>query len=159
MDATAQVIVAQQVTAASPDVEQLQPVVQAVAQGLRRRPRVVLADAGYWSEANVVALQARGIEPLIAPGRRKHREPPPVAPRGRPPANLTVKQRMARALATRRGHALYARRKVIAEPPFGQIKQARGFRQFLRRGLRAVTEEWALICTSHNLLKLYGART
>jgi transposase len=159
VDATAQVIVAQQVTAASPDVEQLQPVVQAVAQGLRRRPRVVLADAGYWSEANVVALQARGIEPLIAPGRRKHREPPPVAPRGRPPANLTVKQRMARALATRRGHALYARRKVIAEPPFGQIKQARGFRQFLRRGLRAVTEEWALICTSHNLLKLYGART
>lgn len=159
VDATAQVIVAQHVTAASPDAEQLQPAVQALIRGLhRRRPRVVLADAGYWSEANVVALQARGIEPLIATGRRTHREPVPVGPRGRPPADLTVKQRMARTLATLRGHGLYARRKAIVEAPFGQIKHARGFRQFLRRGLRAVGEEWALICTSHNLLKLYGAR-
>jgi len=158
VDATAQVIVAQHVTAASPDAEQLQPVVRALIHGLHRRPRVVLADAGYWSEANVVALQDRGIEPLIATGRRKHHEPVPVAPRGRPPAGLSVKQRMARTLATLRGHGLYARRKAIVEPPFGQIKHARGFRQFLRRGLRAVGEEWALICTSHNLLKLYGAR-
>jgi transposase len=158
VDATAQVIVAQHVTAASPDAEQLQPVVQALIRGLHRRPRVVLADAGYWSEANVVALQDRGIEPLIATGRRTHHEPVPVAPRGRPPAGLSVKQRMARTLATLRGHGLYARRKAIVEPPFGQIKHARGFRQFLRRGLRAVGEEWALICTSHNLLKLYGAR-
>jgi hypothetical protein len=157
VDATAQVIVAQHVTAASPDAQQLQPAVDALIRGLHRRPRVVLADAGYWSEANVVALQERGIEPLIATGRRKHREPVPVAPRGRPPAGLTVKQRMARTLATLRGHALYARRKAIVEPPFGQIKHARGFRQFLRRGRRAVGEEWALICTSHNLLKLYGA--
>jgi len=158
VDATAQVIVAQHVTATSPDAEQLQPAVQALIRGLHRRPRVVLADAGYWSEANVVALQDRGIEPLIATGRRKHSEPVPGAPRGRPPAGLTVKQRMARTLATLRGHALYARRKAIVEPPFGQIKHARGFRQFLRRGLRAVGQEWALICTSHNLLKLYGAR-
>ena len=158
VDATAQVIVAQHVTAASPDVEQLPPIVQALVQGLHRRPQVVLADAGYWSEANVVALQARGIEPLIATGRRTHSDPGPVAPRGRPPAGLTVKERMARLLATLRGAALYARRKAIVEPPFGQIKHARGFRQFLRRGRRAVGEEWALICTSHNLLKLYGAR-
>jgi transposase len=158
VDATAQVIVAQHVTAASPDAEQLQPAVRALIRGLHRRPRVVLADAGYWSEANVVTLQDRGIEPLIAPGRRKHSEPVPVAPRGRPPAGLTVKQRMARTLATLRGHGLYARRKAIVEPPFGQIKHARGFRQFLRRGLRAVGEEWALICTSHNLLKLYAGR-
>ncbi len=159
VDATAQVIVAQHVTAASPDAEQLQPAVAAMVSGLHRRPQVVLADAGYWSEANVVALQQRGIEPLIATGRRKHRETVPKAPRGRPPAGLTLKQRMTRTLATLRGHALYARRKAIVEPPFGQIKHARGFRQFLRRGLRAVGEEWALICTSHNLLKLYGART
>ncbi len=159
VDATAQVIVAQHVTAASPDAEQLQPAVAAMVSGLHRRPQVVLADAGYWSEANVVALQQRGIQPLIATGRRKHRETVPKAPRGRPPAGLTLKQRMTRTLATLRGHALYARRKAIVEPPFGQIKHARGFRQFLRRGLRAVGEEWALICTSHNLLKLYGART
>jgi transposase len=158
VDATAQVIVAQHVTAASPDAEQLQPAVRALIRGLHRRPRMVLADAGYWSEANVGALQDRKIEVLIATRRRKHSEPVPVAPHGRPPAGLTVKQRMARTLATRRGHGLYARRKAIVEPPFGQIKHARGFRQFLRRGLRAVGEEWALICTSHNLLKLYGAR-
>ena len=158
VDATAQVIVAQHVTAASPDAEQLQPVVTAVVKGLHRRPQVVLADAGYWSEANVVALQTHGIEPLIATGRRKHSEPRPAAPRGRPPAGLSLKQRMARTLATLRGRALYARRKAIVEPPFGQIKHARGFRQFLRRGRRAVGEEWALICTSHNLLKLYTAR-
>ena len=159
VDATAQVIVAQHVTAASPDAEQLQPAVRALIRGLHRRPRVLLADAGYWSEANVVALQDRGIEVFIATGRRTHREPPARAPRGRPPSGLTVKQRMVRSLATRRGHAVYARRKAIVEPPFGQIKHARGFRQFLRRGLQAVQEEWALICTSHNLLKLYGART
>lgn len=158
VDAPSQVIVAQHVTAASPDAEQLQPAVAAVVSGLHRRPRVVVADAGYWSEANVVALQARGIEPLIATGRRKHHEPVPAAPRGRPPAGLSIKQRMVRTLATLRGHALYTRRKAIVEPPFGQIKHARGFRQFLRRGLRAVGEEWALICTSHNLLKLYGAQ-
>jgi len=158
VDATAQVIVAQHVTSASPDAEQLQPVVTAVVRGLRQRPAVVLADAGYWSEANVVALQQRGIEPLIATGRRKHSDPLPTAPRGRPPADLTVKQRMVRTLATQRGRALYARRKAIVEPAFGQIKHARGFRQFLRRGWQAVSEEWALICTSHNLLKLYAAR-
>jgi transposase len=158
VDATAQVIVAQHVTPTSPDAEQLQPVVTAVVRGLRQRPGVVLADAGYWSEANVVALQQRGIEPLIATGRGKHSDPRPMPPRGRPPAGLTVKQRMQRTLATARGRALYARRKAIVEPAFGQIKHARGFRQFLRRGLQAVSEEWALICTSHNLLKLFGAR-
>lgn len=159
VDATAQVIVAQHVTPASPDAEQLQPAVAAVVKELRQRPAIVLADAGYWSAANVVALEQRGIEPLIATGRRKHSDPSPVAPRGRPPAGLTVKQRMARTLATLRGRALYARRKAIVEPAFGQIKHARGFRQFLRRGRQAVSEEWALICTSHNLLKLYGAGT
>ena len=154
VDATAQVIVAQHVTPASPDAEQLQPVVAAVVRNVRQRPAVVLADAGYWSEANVVALQQRGIEPLIATGRHKHSDPTPTAPRGRPPAGLSLKQRMARTLATLRG-----RRKAIVEPPFGQIKHARGFRQFLRRGRQAVGEEWALICTSYNLLKLYHAWT
>jgi hypothetical protein len=114
-------------------------------------------DAGYWSESNVRALAAKGIEPFIATGRRKHSAPTPVAPRGRPPQGLTVRDRMARKLATVRGHATYARRKAIVEPVFGQIKHARGFRQFLRRGLVRVQQEWALVCLSHNLLKLHGA--
>ncbi len=153
----AQIIVAQHVTPAAPDVQQLGPVVTAITTGLRRNPGSVLADAGYWSEANVVALEARGIEAFIATGRRKHTEPAPVAPRGRPPAGLPVKERMVRKLATLRGHAIYARRKAIVEPVFGQIKHARGFRQFLRRGLVRVQQEWALVCLSHNLLKLHTA--
>jgi transposase len=153
----AQIIVAQHVTPAAPDVQELVPAVTAITRALHRKPRGVLADAGYWSEANVKALEAKHIDALIATGRRKHGDPPPVAPRGRPPAGLSVKERMARKLATRRGRRLYARRKAIVEPVFGQIKHARGFRQFLRRGLARVQEEWALICAAHNLLKLHGA--
>jgi transposase len=153
----AQIIVAQHVTPAPPDVQQLVPVVTAISTTLRRKPASVLADAGYWSEANVQALEAKGIEPFIATGRRKHSAPAPLAPRGRPPQGLSAKERMARKLATRRGHAIYARRKAIVEPVFGQIKHARGFRQFLRRGLIRVQHEWALVCLSHNLLKLHAA--
>jgi transposase len=156
----AQIIVAQLVTQAAPDVQQLVPVVTAITQGLRQRPAQVLADAGYWSEGNVETLATTGIEPFIATGRRKHTEPAPVAPRGRPPAGLSVKERMKRKLTTLRGQRIYARRKAIVEPVFGQIKHARGFRQFLRRGLARVQQEWALVCLSHNLLKLhaYAAR-
>jgi transposase len=156
----AQIIVAQLVTPAAPDVQQLVPVVTAITQGLRRRPAQVLADAGYWSERNVESLEAKGVEPFIATGRRKHTDPAPVAPRGRPPAGLSAKDRMLRKLATLRGQHIYARRKAIVEPVFGQIKHARGFRQFLRRGLVCVQQEWALVCLSHNLLKLhaYAAR-
>jgi len=153
----AQIIVAQHVTPAPPDVQQLVPVVTAIARGVRRQPDSVLADAGYWSAANVEALEAKGIEPFIATGRRKHSEPAPRAPRGRPPQGLSAKERMVRKLATVRGHAIYARRKAIVEPVFGQIKHARGFRQFLRRGLVRVQQEWALVCLSHNLLKLHAA--
>jgi transposase len=159
VDDTAQIIVAQHVTPAAPDVQELVPAVTAITGTLRRKPRVVLADAGYWSASNVAALEAKNIEVFIATGRRKHTEPPPVAPRGRPPADLSVKDRMKRKLATVRGHRLYARRKAIVEPVFGQIKHARGFRQFLRRGVGRVQEEWALICTAHNLLKLHAAHT
>src|SRR5262245_57653789 len=89
----AQIIVAQHVTAAAPDVQQLEPVVAAVTHGLRRKPQAILADAGYWSEANVAALEQKGIDPFIATGRRKHTDPVVVAPRGRPPAGLSVKER------------------------------------------------------------------
>jgi len=157
VDAHAQVIVAQGVTPAAQDVKELEPMVTAVITGLRRKPTRVLADAGYWSEANIVTLERRGIEPFIATKRDPHTEPPGPAPRGRPPAGLTVRERMARKLRTRRGRRCYARRKAIVEPVFGQIKHARGFRQFLRRGLARVREEWALLCTVHNLWKLYAA--
>ena len=117
----------------------------------------MVADAGYWSEANVERLEAQGIDAYIARGRMKHGEPTLPPPRGRIPVKLTVAERMQRKLRTKAGRAVYARRKAIVEPVNGQIKQARGFRQFLRRGLERVGQEWSLVCTAHNLLKLRAA--
>jgi transposase len=157
VDAHAQIIVAQHVTATAPDVNELLPAVSSIGRVLRRRPKKVLADAGYWSESNVLTLQARGIDPFIATRRYKHDDVIPPAARGRIPAALSVKDRMERKLRTLRGRATYALRQLVPEPVFGQIKQARSFRQFLRRGLAAVAQEWSLVCTVHNLLKLHAA--
>jgi transposase len=152
-----QVIVAQHVTAAATDVHQLEPAIASVEKVLKSRPQEVLGDAGYWSEHNVQTLRNKQIDPFIAPERQKHGDLPGPAPRGRPRADLTPRQRMARKLRTLKGRKTYSRRKEIVEPVIGQIKQARGFRQFLRRGLERVGHEWALICTAHNLLKLRTA--
>ena len=97
------------------------------------------------------------IEAFIATRREKHGKPRRVAPRGRAPKNLALRERMARTLSTVRGRKVYAQRKAIVEPVFGQIKQARGFRQFLLRGLKHVEWEWALVTTVHNVLKLFTA--
>jgi transposase len=151
---THQVIVACTVTHSASDAPHCLPLVAAVRQNMRRRPRRVLADAGYWSEANVTHLRTAHIEPLIAPGKVTH-GPAPPPPRGRIPTDLSVRDRMRRTLTTKRGHALYAQRKVLTEPVFGLLKRARGFRQFLLRGLRKVQGEWALMCTGYNLLTLF----
>src|SRR5258708_5202186 len=90
---------------------------------------------------------------------RRTRFPPPPTGGRRPRRSATsptLTESMARKLATKRGAAVYSRRKVIAEPPFGHIKHVRGFRQFLLRGLAKVSGEWSLISLTHNLLKLYG---
>ncbi len=158
VDAHAQIIVAQHVTAAAPDVQQLPRVVQAITTALHRKPKQVLADAGYWSEGNAQLLAGKKIAAYIATKRQKHGYRAEPVPRGRPPKALSVRDRMARKLRTGAGRAVYACRKKIVEPVFGQIKHARGFRQFLRRGLRNVGHEWALVCTAHNLLKLFAAR-
>jgi hypothetical protein len=121
-------------------------------------PRKITADAGYFSEKNVAGCEELGIDPHIATGRRKRDEPLPPPLKGRRPGGLTAKEQMARKLGTKAGALVYAKRKWVVEPVFGQIKQARGFRQFLRRGVEKVREEWALICMTHNLLKLHGAR-
>jgi transposase len=157
--AEGQIIVAQHVTPAPLDVHQALPAIRWIKQALRTVPQVVLADGGYWSDATVRTLEGQGIEVLIATQRRRrgHHANPAPAPRGRPPHGLTPQQRMERRLATRRGHRLYALRKTLVEPVFGQIKHARNFRQFLRRGVTRVGEEWALVCSAHNLLKLFAS--
>ena len=157
VDDTSQVIVAQLVTSKANDVEQLQSVVESIETDLDELPKVFLGDAGYYSEANDEYLWETGVEGYIATGRQKHgldTEPPP---RGRIPNDISLRERMRRKLQTSVGRAHYARRKAIVEPVFGQIKQGRGFRQFLRRGLEKVSQEWTLICLAHNLLKLHGA--
>jgi transposase len=154
VDEAAQVIVAAVATQSPNDARQVEPMVAEMERNLNGdRPQQFLGDAGYFSEADVEFLEARGIDPYLATGRLKHGEKL-AAPRGRIPKDATVKQRMARKLRTAKGRATYARRKAIVEPVFGQIKQARGLRGVLLRGLEKVRGEWLLICATHNLLKL-----
>ena len=110
---------------------------------------------GCFSEGNVGGLEARGFDPHLATGRQKHNQPQAASASGPPPEEATVKERMAYKLRTKEGRACYAKRKQIVEPVFGQIKQGRGFRQFLLRGLRKVGAEWKLVCLTHNLLKIW----
>ena len=84
----------------------------------------------------------------------KHGEVTPAA-RGRPPKDMSVKDKMRRKLRTKRGKTVYAKRKQVVEPVFGQIKQARGLRQFLLREIGNVSAEWNLWRLTHNLLKLH----
>lgn len=157
VDATAQIIIAADVTDEANDKRQAQPLFFQAVANTGHVPRIASLDAGYFSEANVTAVAALGCEPLIPPNRQPQGRAVPAAPRGRRPATLSVAERMRRTLRTKRGRAHYAKRKMIVEPVFGQIKQGRGFRQFLLRGMRKVRGEWALICTTHNVLKLWRA--
>ena len=158
VDEANQIIVAQALTNQPPDAQHLVPMLEQVIENCGEQPEALTADAGYFSEENVHRATELGTDPHIAPGRVKRDEPRPKVC-GRPPANLTPKQRMARKLATLSGALIYAKRKWVVEPVFGQIKQARGLRQLLLRGLWKTRAEWALICTTHNLLKLHAART
>lgn len=152
VDSAHQIIVAQVVTNQPPDVEHFVPVLEQVMANCGRAPEVVSADAGYYSSANVNDAEQMGVDPYIPPGRPKRTTAPeqPITERPGSPA----KQRMKEKLATPEGAAIYARRKAIVEPVFGQTKQAQGFRQFLLRGVAKVRGEWALICLTRNLLKL-----
>ncbi len=155
VDATAPIIIAADVTQAPNDKQQAQPLLRQAIANMGKVPKTASLDAGYFSEENVHALIALGCRPLIPPDRQQHGRAVPAAPRGRIPTGLSVADRMRRTLRTKRGRRLYAKRKVTVEPVFGQIKQGRGFRQFLLRGHDQVRGEWALICTTHNVLKLW----
>jgi transposase len=156
------VIVVQEVVAHSADSPRLIPVLDALAAQLTalgipeaaRTPRYFSADAGYCSERNLAALEARGIDAYVATGRERHHRAG-IDPQGRPRTPLRAAMRAK--LQTEAGRAVYARRKAITEPVHGLIKQARGFRQFLLRGLGKVQAEFALIALTHNLLKLWRA--
>ena len=164
VDGACQIILACDVTDATNDKEQAEPLAQAtlatLAQAGIEYPKnesgaaqaiPATLDNGYYSEAAVQALETLGFDPYMSTGRQPHHTPEAEA--SDPPA--TAKERMAAKVRTPEGRALYARRKVIAEPVFGQIKEARGFRRFLLRGLKKIRGEWCLVCLTHNVLKLW----
>jgi transposase len=164
VDGACQIILACDVTDATHDKQQAEPLAQAtlatLAQAGIEPPQdesgavqliPATLDNGYYSEGAVQALEDLGLDPYIAPGRQKHHE----AEAEESAAPTTAKERMAAKVRTPAGKAVYARRKVIVEPVFGQIKAARGGRRFLRRGLQNIRGEWCLVCLTHNLLKIW----
>ena len=161
VDSAHQIIVAAGITQESNDKQQLAPMLERVAQNMGAKPRAATADTGYFSESQVTDERVSGIELYVAIGKQKHSEgqPPDVMEPGDlsvPPAEAdSAKEKMKQRLKTEAGQALYKMRKAIVEPVFGQIKAARGIRNFLLRGLAKAGAEWKLICATHNLLKLF----
>jgi len=156
VDATAQVIVAAEVTQEANDSRQLLPMLGQVKKNMGRKPEAASADAGYWSEASATDESVAGIDLHIATGRIKHGEVIETVT-GPPPNGATVKEVMRHKLRTEAGRSVYKMRKAIVEPVFGQIKERRGFRRFSLRGVENVRCEWKLVCLASNLLKLFGS--
>src|SRR6266852_3541266 len=153
VDGQAQVIVACGVTQEAADVGQFVPMLEQAIGNVGQPPVQVTADAGYFSEANLTAPQFAAIEFYVPPDRHPHSREASAGRNRQGPFS----EAMRRKLQTAAGRAVYARRKTIPEPVFGQIKQGRGFRRFWLRGFQKVRGEWAIICLTHNLLKLFRA--
>jgi transposase len=171
VDSLRQIIIACFVTTAVNDKEQAVPLAQATQAQLAQagvavpqtaagvaEPIPATLDSGYFSERAVQGLEAAGFDPYVATKRQKHNQGAAVTGAAALPAGATAQERMAAKVGTAAGQALYARRKVIVEPVFGQIKGARGFRQFSLRGLEKINGEWRLVCLTHNLLKIWRYR-
>lgn len=163
VDEAAQVIVVADLSEQAPDAPQLEAALDQLEENLAAieaelpAGAALTADAGYFSAGNVKSAEQRGLDPYIATGRQKHSDPPPIAPRGPIPAGATPKQRMARKNRTRKGQAVYARRKAIVEPVFGQMQTVQEARHLLLRGKAAARAQWRFHCAVHNLLKLHRA--
>jgi transposase len=161
VDSRTQVIVCAEVSDQAPDARLLEPVLEQLADNLERieerlpEGAALLADAGYLSAENLRITHDHGLDPYIAPGRFKHTEPPPPAPERPLAQDASAKQQMAHKLASDDGHAVYARRKTIVEPVFGQMDTVQGTRWLLLRGHAAARAQWRFGCAVHNLLKLH----
>lgn len=154
VDAKTQLITAEEVIQTPVDVRQMDPMVAQTIENTGMTPKEVSADAGYFCQADIEAVQARGSECFVPPRRSKHGEQPPPAPRGRLPKGSTFKERMAHKLRTQRGREAYARRKVTVEPVIGQLKRGT-LARFSMRGLFKVRSEFSFACAVHNLKKLW----
>ena len=151
-------VVATGVTQATNDKQHLVPMLKTIAElpGDLGSVRELLADAGYFSEANTDACVQACIEPLLAPGRESHHLP--WQERFTEPATLDepgdAVEQMKHRLKTRAGRARYRLRKQTVEPVFGIIKAVMGFRQFLLRGLEAVSAEWSMVTMAWNIRRM-----
>ena len=147
-----QIIVAQAVTNLCPDNGALLPMLEQLRTNCGRSARITTADAGYWRPDAPAACNRLETEAYISTHRRKRgpNDEPAHAEDG-----AAEREKMRAKLATDEGRRHYARRKAVVEPVFGQVKEVRGFRRFLLRGLEQVQAEWALVCAGHNLLKLW----
>ena len=156
VDADHQVIMAQGLTNQASEAHQLEPMLAHIKTNTGRQARELSADAGYCSEHNLTTLTRHHVRGYVATGRQKHGTASATG------ARTTVPRARVHAMKIRLKRAgyrsRYRLRKQVVEPVFGQIKQARGFRQFLLRGLSQVAGEWSVPCSVHNMLKLAGAR-
>jgi IS5 family transposase len=156
VDGDHQVIVAIGVSNQPSDAVHLLPMLERIQANTGRLPEALIADAGYCSTANLEACEDRKINAYISTSRQQHGQRPRPC-RGPVPRHLDARGRMDRKLRSVAGQAIYALRKTIVEPVFGQIKGARGLDRFRLRGLEKVNGEWALMATTHNILKLFRA--
>jgi len=156
VDGDHQVIVAIGVSNQPSDAVHLLPMLERIQINTGELPDALIADAGYCSTANLEACEKKGLNAYISTSRQQHGQRPRPS-RGRPPKDLDARGRMERKLRSKAGQAIYAVRKTVVEPVFGQIKGARGLDRFRLRGLEQVHGEWALMATTHNLLKLFRA--
>ena len=182
VDSKAQIIVAAEITQQANDKQQLVPMVRAVVENLGKNPEHVTADTGYFSEKAVTDEAVKGVDLLVAVSREKHGSAaeqggggaePDVAVSGEkhesgteqggkgaeeiPAKGPSVAETMRKKLNSAAGKAIYKYRKAVVEPVFGQIKERRGLRRFLLRGLEKVSAEWKIICLTHNILKMFVA--
>jgi transposase len=158
-----QLVVAAELTQQASDLQQLGPMLEATAAtlaaaGIAERPGTLLADCGYWTIANLTQIPGAP-ELLIPPARHGRQGKPRKDGRSSESRSDGLRAAMTAKLANEDGKTRYAKRKETVEPVFGQVKDVRGARRFMRRGLRACTAEWKLLCGTHNLLKLWRYQT
>jgi transposase len=161
VDSTTQIIVAADAFDMAADCPLLAPMLDQLDANLAAigaelpADAVMIADAGYFSQDNVIAAAAHGLDPFIATGRLKHGDPPALPLQDPVPADATPKQQMAHKTKSEDGHAIYARRKAIVEPVFGQMDTTQDAKHLGLRGKPAARKQWQFQATVHNLLKLH----
>lgn len=159
VDAETQIILEAFVTNVASDKPFLPALIKGTIENTGRIPKEVSADTGLFSENNLQVLKGYDIEAFIPPEKLTHNQwrnmTPPI---GRIPKNITPETLMRRKLRTKRGKERYKLRMTSIEPVFGQVKEGRGLRQFLLRGLEKVNSLWRIDCAVHNLLKIFRAK-